>query len=152
MRTYWIVVADAGRAVVLCKAFGGGPPHVVKTLEHPSSRLHTSEIVTDHRGRIDRGNTQSAAEPRTDPHEEKAVEFAREVSRMLDAAAGRHEFDALILVAPAHFLGLLNARLGPVATKRLAMSQTKDLTHASLPDLERYVSELVRTPGLVVNA
>jgi protein required for attachment to host cells len=90
-----------------------------------------------------RGDAKSAMDPPTDPHEQKAVIFAREICKLLEAAANRHEFDSLILVAPGHFLGLLNSRLGGEAKKRLTMSQTKDLTHASLPDLERYVGELV---------
>jgi protein required for attachment to host cells len=144
MRTYWIVVADAGRALVLNKIEGNGAPKIVQDLENPAGRMRTSQLVSDERGRMEkmRGDAKSAMDPPTDPHEQKAVIFAREICRLLEAAANRHEFDSLILIAPGHFLGLLNSRLGGEAKKRLAMSETKDLTHAGLPDLERHIGEL----------
>ena len=149
MRTFWIVVADAGRALMLSKFVGVGAPKIVHDLENPAGRMRTSQLVSDEQGRMAkmRGDTKSAMDPPTDPHEQKAVIFAREICKLLEAAANRHEFDSLILVAPGHFLGLLNSRLGGEAKKRLAMSETKDLTRASLPDLERYIGELVLLPN-----
>jgi len=146
MRTFWVVVADAGRALVLGKNDGSGSVKLLHELENPAGRLHTSELVSDQRGRVEKrgGGSQSAMDAPTDPHEQAAVEFAVEVCRLVDGSADQHAFDSLILIAPGHFLGLLNARLGQVARKRLVMSETKDLIRASLPDLQQHVSELVR--------
>ena len=153
MTTFWIVVADAGRALVWSKIVGTAAPTIVHQLENPVGRLHTSEIASDQPGRVQKkgGHVQSAMDPRTDPHEQKAIVFARELCGLLDAAADRHAFDSLILIAPGHFLGLINSTLGQVATKRLAMSQAKDLTHAGRDDLHRYINELVHLPGIVTN-
>jgi protein required for attachment to host cells len=155
MKTFWIVVADAGRALVLRKVVGH---HEVATilhdLENPAGRMRTSELVSDGRGRVETGGgtMQSAMDPRTDAHEQKAIVFSREVVKALDTAADRHEYDSLILVAPAHFLGLLKSNLGRVAARKLAMSQTKDLTHASMTDLESHIDEWIRQPGISLDA
>jgi protein required for attachment to host cells len=139
---------------MLSKFEGAGAPKIVHDLENPAGRMRTSQLVSDEQGRMEkmRGDAKSAMDPPTDPHEQKAVIFAREICKQLEAAANRHEFDSLILVAPGHFLGLLNSRLGGEAKKRLAMSETKDLTHASLPDLERYIGELVLLPNVTESA
>ena len=144
MRTFWIVVADAGRALVLSTIAGAAEPKIVHDLENPAGRMRTSQLVSDEQGRMAkmRGDAKSAMDPPTDPHEQKAVVFVREICRLLEAAADRREFDSLILIAPGHFLGLLNSRLVGEAKRRLAMSETKDLTHAGLPDLERRIGEL----------
>jgi len=155
MKTFWIVVADAGRAVVLRKVVGHHEAAtIVHDLENPAGRMHTSELVSDGRGRVETGGgtMQSAMDPRTDPHEQKAVVFSREVGKMLDVGADRHEFDSLILVAPAHFLGLLKSHLGRVAGKKVVMSQAKDLTHAALPDLEGHIDEWIHQPGIALDA
>jgi protein required for attachment to host cells len=153
MKTYWIVVADAGRALVLSKIAGSDASTLVHDLENPAGRMRTSQLVSDEQGRMAkmRGDSKSAMDPPTDPHEQKAVIFAREISRLLEAAADRHEFDSLILIAPGHFLGLLNSRLTGEAKKRLATSQTKDLTHASLADMETHIAELLRQSRITAN-
>jgi protein required for attachment to host cells len=145
MKKYWIVIADAGRALVLNKVEGNSPAGLVHDLENPAGRMKTSQLVSDESGRMAkmRGGSKSAMDPPTDPHEQKAVVFAREISHLLETSANNHEFDSLILVAPGHFLGLLHSRLGGEASKRLAMTQTKDLTHASIADLQHHISEWI---------
>lgn len=151
MRTYWIVIADAGRARVVSKTLGHHASILAHELENPAGRMRTSQLVSDEQGRMEKmgGDAKSAMDPPTDPHEQKAVIFAREICELLEAAADRHEFDSLILIAPGHFLGLLDSRLSGEAKKRLKMSQPKDLTHATLADLQEYTAELLRQPGMV---
>jgi protein required for attachment to host cells len=145
MKNYWIVIADAGRALVLNKVERNRPAELVHDLENPTGRMKTSQLVSDESGRMAkmRGDSKSAVDPPTDPHEQKAVVFAREISQLLEASANNHEFDSLILVAPGHFLGLLHSRLGGEAGKRLATTHTKDLTHASMADLQHHISEWI---------
>ena len=145
MKSYWIVIADAGRALVLNKVDRNSAVELVHDLENPAGRMKTSQLVSDEQGRMAkmRGDSKSAMDPPTDPHEQKAVVFAREISRLLETSANNREFDSLILVAPGHFLGLLHSRLGGEASKRLTMTQTKDLTHASMADLQHHISEWI---------
>jgi len=150
MKAIWIVVADAGRARVFSKVIRAGVPRLLRELDNPAGRLHTSDIVSDQPGRVEKrgGYVQSAMDPPTDPHEQQAMNFARRICALIDTAADRHAFSHLILVAPGHFLGLLISQLGCIAKKRLTTTETKDLTNISIADLERYVTELVRLPGL----
>jgi protein required for attachment to host cells len=145
MKKYWIVIANAGRALVFNQAEGDGAVGLVHDLENPAGRMKTSQLVSDEPGRMAkmRGDSKSAMDPPTDPHEQKAVSFAREISHLLETSANHHGFDSLILVAPGHFLGLLHSRLGGEASKRLAMTQTKDLTHASMAELQHHISEWI---------
>jgi protein required for attachment to host cells len=148
MRTIWIVVADAGRARIVSKAEGTGGLLPVQHLDNPAGRAHDSELVTDQTGRIGkhRSGIRSAMDPATDPHEEKASEFARELNRLLDAAAARHAYDLLVLVAPPHFLGLLKSGLLPRAKRRLLRSLASDLTKLSTLELDSHLAELIHFP------
>ena len=111
------------------KVGGTSAARLVHDLENPAGRMRTSQAVSDEPGRLAkmRGNSKSAMDPPTDPHEQKAVVFARTISQLLETSANSHEFNSLILVAPGHFLGLLHSRLGREASKRLSMVQTNDL-------------------------
>jgi hypothetical protein len=47
MRTFWVVVADAGRALMLSKFEGAGASKIVHDLENPAGRMRTSQLVSD---------------------------------------------------------------------------------------------------------
>lgn len=145
MTTFWIVVADAGRAILLSRQGLHGKLIFEHELDNPSGRLHSSELVSDGRGRLNKsaGGVQSAMDSHTDPHEQQAVRFAQDVCRLIDSAANCHAFDSLIMIAPAHFLGLLQARLGKNARKRIASVHSKDLVHVSLDELGAHLNEMI---------
>jgi len=142
MATSWIVAADAGRALILSKA-GASHVNTVRVLSNPSARRRTCDMVTDQRGRVDKksGPIRSAMDSPINPHEQMAVVFAREICHFLEDSASRQAFDELILIAPGHFLGLLNAHLGHAATKRLVLCKAKDLIHTSRNNILRDVEQ-----------
>ena len=144
MTTFWIVVADAGRAILLSRKGSHGKLAFEHEMDNPSGRLHTSELVSDGRGRLNKsgGSVQSAMESHTDPHEQQATQFAHDVCNVIDDAASAHAFDSLVMLAPAHFLGLLHAKLGKVAKKRIAYVQAKDLVHVRLDELGVHLNEM----------
>jgi protein required for attachment to host cells len=152
MRTIWIVVADAARAQILSKVEGTDGLSAVQQLDNPLGRAHTVEIVTDHPGRFEKhgSNIRSAADPPTDPHEQKAREFAHQLNDLLNAAAVRGTYDMLALVAPAHFLGLLRSGMKPATRRRLVLHQANDLTRLSLAELQCHLGELLRFPYAAV--
>jgi protein required for attachment to host cells len=142
-KTFWVVIADASRALVLSRGGADKESSIVQEFENPAARLHTSALVSDQAGRIDKnsGHVMSAMEPRTDAHEQQAIRFSHELANFLNSAAGEHEFDLLILIAPAHFLGLIRSRLNHASANQLADSQPKDLTRASLTVLESHIDQ-----------
>jgi protein required for attachment to host cells len=145
METTWILIADAGRATVMSTSDGGKTATVIHELDNPAGRLHTSDIVSDRQGRVDKtqGFARAAMEPRTDPHEQEAVVFARRLAKLLDEGANRREYDRLILVAPERFLGRLKTDLGPSANQRLAGCEAKDLIHATDAERRQHLDHLI---------
>jgi protein required for attachment to host cells len=150
MGTLWIVVADAGRAKILSKVEGVKGVTLVQEIDNAPGRAHTHDLVSDQSGRFNMHGTaaKSAADPGTDPHEEKAVEFARHLDHLLEAAAGRDEYQMLALVAPAHFLGLLNAGLKTAAKQRLALHRVHDLARFSVPEIESHLGDVLQYSSL----
>ncbi|HWB54688.1 MAG TPA: host attachment protein [Tepidisphaeraceae bacterium] len=142
---FWLLMADAGGAILL-RTSEGETASVIKTLDNPAGRMHTSDIVSDRQGRMDKkfGKARSAMEPHTNPHEQEAIVFARRLCTILDEGADRRSYEHLVLVAPDHFLGLLKENLGGVAARKLAKCETKDLMRATERERREFVQRLMR--------
>jgi protein required for attachment to host cells len=127
---------------------------LVQEIDNPAGRAHNVDLVSDQRGRCEKrgGTVMSAMEMPTEPHEQKAKEFAHQLNSLLDAAARRNDFDLLAIIAPSHFLGLLRGGLKPEPRRRLALCQAHDLTRHSLADLQAHLSEALRSPHVMVEA
>jgi protein required for attachment to host cells len=145
MTKLWIVVADAGGARIFSRMEPMESVSALEVLPNPEGRLHTSELVSDQRGQVDKGGrgVMSAMEPHTDPHEEKAIEFARTLCESLEKSAVRGQYDKLSIVAPPHFLGLLRGGLGAASKHRLDRCAAKDLTHVRGHDIGRRLEEVL---------
>jgi protein required for attachment to host cells len=145
MTKQWIVVADAGGARIFSKIRHMETMAAVQELDNAPGRAHTSDLVSDHRGQVDKGGTgvMSAMQPPTDPHEQQAIEFARKLGDVLERAAVHDQFDKLNLVAPPHFLGLLRAHLGAASKHRLDRCAAKDFTHVRAHDIGRRLQEVL---------
>jgi protein required for attachment to host cells len=147
MRNTWIVVADAGRALILSAAEKTLDITLVRQLENPKGRAHNVDLVTDQRGRnVSHTGMQSAMEAPTTPHEHEVQVFVHLINLLLDEAASQGAYESLILVAPAHFLGLLSAGLRPTPQKLLAKSLAKDLMRLSLPELQSHLRDSIGLP------
>jgi protein required for attachment to host cells len=145
MHAYWIVVANAGRACIYRKTQGLAGLDIVHQLENPAGRLHICDLVEDQRGRIEKHGCGviSAMDQAHDPHEQCVKDFAHNLCHLLDVAANRREFDELVLLAPAHFLGLLRGGQRAHAKKLPQLCLATDLTHLTLADLEDRLTRLL---------
>jgi protein required for attachment to host cells len=134
MWTCWMLIADAGRAKILAKGPDDATAVVVRQVENPAGQARNQQIVSDRPGRFNkRGRSvTSTMVPRADPHEQEAQQFAKQLGDLLEGEAGK--YDRLLLIAPAHFLGLLREEIGPAARHRLLACLAKDLTN--LPERE----------------
>lgn len=142
----WIVVCDSSRARLFSANGKKGAWSLVRTLEHPESRMMDSELAGREQGRQQQsgGFGRPAMEPVTQAKEVEREAFATELGHLLD-----HEFDVnsyadLVLVAPPHFLGLLRKRLGGKLMKRVIAGLDKDYTLLPLQDLQPRVEEWLR--------
>jgi len=73
------------------------------------------------------------------PKEMAADDFARQLSEYLDVNLSRANYERLVLVAPAEFLGLLRSRLTKQVERRVIETLNEDLTHMEPRDIARHV-------------
>lgn len=157
--TTWILVSDASRARLL----RAGPQQdglvQLDAFEHPDSRAHVRDLVSDAQGRKPVGPVPASpahgptgvahgrpgAEPDTDPKEVEAQKFARELAEVLEKGLVDRAYDRLFLIAAPHFLGLLRRAVSTQVEKQIAVTLDKDLTRADLGELaERLEADLRR--------
>ena len=136
----WYVVADGGRArIILKRDQQSDLQEAFDTLqEMVSADIHraTHDLGSERPGRVreSAASARHAVQPRQDLHKAEKQNFAHEVAAWLNAANTRDEFDALVLVAPAHALADLRQALDEPTQRKITAQLQKDL--AKVPDAE----------------
>ncbi len=153
-KTTWILACDAGRAQLFEELEPGRAYSPVAAFLHPEGRAHVVDLVSDTNGRkpvgVSRGvgvvrgwqggvQGRPGAAPDTDPKEVEAEKFARDLAAVLQKGLDDHRYQALVLVAPPHFLGLLRETVGDQVTKHLEWTLDKDLSLLSMAEIEKRV-------------
>ncbi len=146
MNAIWIVVAESARAKIFSRARVGGTLQEIAALSHPESRLHDTALTSDGPGRSfdSYGEGRHGMEQATDPQDREARAFAREIARHLDHGRNQRSYDALVLVAPPKFLGLLRAELHKTACDLVIGEINKNLVEADLETLGHHISAAIR--------
>ncbi len=137
--TTWILVCDASRAKLFSTELREHDWSLVKEFDHPESRETSKEIwPSSPPGRAQQSTSHGARhtslEQHTSPKEAEAQRFGHQLADYLEHAITKREFDALVLVAPPHFLGILRATLKSQAAKQLRTTVDKD--YCMLPAAE----------------
>jgi protein required for attachment to host cells len=127
----WIAIADGGQARILLNT---GRTNGVQQVPHAffrDSHKASHELGTERPPRVheSQGGVRHAIEPRSDPHEQRKVQFLQKVSRFLNEARRNKEFDSLIVVAPAHALGSLRHHFSTEVTKSVIAEIVHDYSH-----------------------
>ncbi|APE30939.1 hypothetical protein BOX17_08210 [Halomonas aestuarii] len=138
--TTYIVVADAARARLFTR--DGLKISETDSLVHAEGRLHEGDLVTDRGGDVHESTSARSAggeSVATQHHEEV---FAREVADRLYRARVDNSMQKLILVAPPRFLGQLRDKVDGPTAKLVIHTLAKDLTKASVADIQEAVSDL----------
>lgn len=140
--TTYIVVADAARARIFTR--DALTLEERESLVHAEGRLHEGDLITDHRSDVQESmsstSRSSGKENVASKHENEL--FAKEVANRLYNARVDNSMEKLIMVAPPKFLGLLREKLDGPTQKLVIHSLSKDLTKASLEDIQEAVSDL----------
>ena len=140
--TTYIVVADAARARILTR--DALTVTEMESLVHAEGRLHEGDLVTDRGADVKEsmgpGSRSSYPEGIASKHEAKV--FAKQIADRLYQARVENRMEKLILVAPPKFLGLLRDELDNPTQKLVIHSLSKDLSKASLADIQQAVSDL----------
>jgi protein required for attachment to host cells len=138
----YILVADGARARLYANlGVGKGLQPVSGATHRADLHHHDRDILTDKPGRAynSMGNSRSAMEPQTEWHRFEKHKFAREMARVLDAAAATKSFDRLILVAPPATLGDLRMELSDSTRKLVTAELPKDLTRHAEQELPQHL-------------
>jgi len=127
-KALWVLIANSSVARVYKKE--GTNLTQIKILDHPESRLHNRDLVSDKPGRDFEsvGTARHALEPQHSPHEIEAMSFAKEVACFLQTAKNNGEFDALYLAANPSMLGLLRQEFDADTAKLIESEVDKDFT------------------------
>jgi protein required for attachment to host cells len=136
----WLVVSNSCSA----KIYKVGHKQTlieVEVLEHPESRLHNRDLVSDKPGRDFEsvGHTRHAIEPRTWPQQQEVINFAKEVANHLEQAFNKGDFDKLYIAANPNMLGVLRNAFHPNTAKHISGEVDKDMTHLKPDEIIKQV-------------
>jgi protein required for attachment to host cells len=132
----WVLVANASKARIFARTAAGRPLKELEDLVHPASRLHARDLTSDRDGRQGAsGGRVHAVQQKTDAKETEAINFARELVAKLESGRDSGKFEALVLVAPPHFLGILRKQIGGPLSAKVVHSIEKNLVSADLHTL-----------------
>jgi len=141
--TTWIVVADRSRCSLYRRQRGLALERV-RELAHPEGRMAAHEIDADRQGRsVDAVHGPHGFSKRDDAHQHEAKVFAKEIADVLVQGRNARAYDALVLVAEPHFLGLLEGELDTPTRALVRESVHKHLTGASVPEIAKAVPVLL---------
>jgi protein required for attachment to host cells len=146
----WILSCDAGSARILSpSAHEQAPWRLLQTIDNAAGRAHVRDLVSDHAGRVRQSGTgaEPSMEAHTDPAEREKDRFARRLVEELHRAHHEGEFDRLVLVAPARFLGKLRGLLRPSVRNAVAASLDHDYEPLSAKELEARLRPVLASSG-----
>jgi protein required for attachment to host cells len=136
-----IVVADQAEAIFYDTPSLQAQPKEVAHLSDPLAHQHDRDFSSDRPGRSYEsvGGQRHAIEREDDPRQREAVLFARRISRRLDEARRKGEYDELIVVAGPPFLGLMRKEMSRPTRERVVHEIRKDLVHSPVESLRRHL-------------
>ncbi len=139
----WIVVANSCHAK-LYQVVKFPKLQEINHLEHPESRLLDQDLISTPPGRTFQsgGVTRHAYQAKSDPKQQEADKFAKDLSDLLSSASQQGKYGRLYVFANHSFLGLLRHHFDEHIRKAIIAEVPKDMTECSVPELEHHLSEL----------
>ncbi|WP_332813571.1 host attachment protein [Ramlibacter sp.] len=136
MKPDWILVANAAHARLLQQE-PAGRMTLLQSLEHPTSRMRSSQLGDDKAGRefADRSFGGAAFSARTDAQRKERQRFARQLAELLEEGVRSQRFEAVHLFASSPFLGELKRALEPGTRRLLAGTHDVDLSAVGWAEL-----------------
>ena len=136
----WFLVANSSLARIY-KVGHNQSLVEVEVLEHPESRLHNQDLVSDRPGRDFESSNPSrhAIEPRTWPKQHEVDTFAKILARHLEGGLTSGAYDKLYISASPNLLGLIRQALSANIIKHVAGEIDKDLTHMKPDEIVKQV-------------
>jgi protein required for attachment to host cells len=125
----WLIVANSSLARIF-KFVKRRELQELQVFEHPESRLHNLDLVSDKPGRDfeSAGIGRHALEPKVMPKRQEFVIFAKYLADYLEEEREKGAFDTLYIAASPSLLGLLRQSLHPNTAKLIKGEVNKDMT------------------------
>lgn len=125
----WILTANSSIAKIF-KVQEGMSLIEVRVLEHPESRFHTRDLVSDKPGTDSQsvGVRHHQMEQATSPKQLEFIAFVKEIASYLETERKNGSFKRLYLSASPNILGLLRQHLDPATIKLVSGEVDKDFT------------------------
>ncbi|CAG9184752.1 host attachment protein [Cupriavidus pampae] len=149
MKTTWVLIADEAIARII--AYGKSRTlEPVEEITDPDAHAEGAEMRRDAYGRRaaggGQGSTQAGAtaSAANDQMHQHAEVFAKRVADVLGQAQQQSRMDALIIVAPPRFLGLLRKALPKNAANIVQTELDKDFVHFTNDDIHERLREYLR--------
>jgi protein required for attachment to host cells len=109
---FWVLVANAAQATLYeTKSLYKGPLTILKQFSHQESRQKGEDLISDRFGNYHEKNSPGSAFERIDPKKIESEKFAISLADVLKKGHAQHQYEKLIIVAEAHFYGLLKQHL-----------------------------------------
>ncbi|MDD5374845.1 host attachment protein [Acidithiobacillus sp.] len=142
----WVLVSNAAEARLFKNEGCNTGLHLVQDWQHPDSRKHQDELVTDAGGRVQQSFAAGARpgiEWQTSPKEAEMLQFANELATYLGTARKQNAFQHLVLVASPHILGLLREKLDAPTSAMISGTLSKDYTYVGIEELSKHLAEVM---------
>lgn len=145
MAVTWILIANASEARIFSNNGPGKGISLLKSYAHPESRGKGADLVSDRPGHNQAaGNGHGAYVQASNPKDNEAERFARELVSELDSGRTSNSFKKIALVSSPGFLGMLNSHLNSNLEKLVSSRVEKDYTKAKEQDLTGILKEYIR--------
>ena len=132
-----VIVADGARARIFASHSVLNQLEEVEAFAHPEAHWSNQDIASDAAGKsVDQ---HGALEPATSPQEHETENFAHSLAEHLKDLHNQQHYEELVLVAPPHFLGLLQKQLPTPLDKLVSKTVKKDLTKLGVEEIIGYI-------------
>jgi protein required for attachment to host cells len=134
----FVLVADGRKSLFFRNEGDSDFPNLIVEREDSHPDRKDREIKSDGPGRAfsSVGARRSALEE-ADFHQQEEDRFAAATAEMLAARALRNDYEALVVVAPAHTLGELRKHYHKEVERRLVAEVPKDLVNVPVAEIEK---------------
>lgn len=141
MPVTWVLVADGAKARLFAVAEEGRSIAEIGDFFNPEGMADGRELLQDRPSTThDRfGHGRHAIEPHTRLRQKSAEIFARELDKALERGRVDRRYQDVVLIAPAHFLGTLNAALNKRVRALVKAELPKNLTRADAQTVMAYL-------------
>ena len=126
----WILLANRSHAKIFEYDEDNGL-RLLQEFEHPIGRLKNRELTSDRQSRTWSEGTGKFAvySDKTEPKEQLALEFVKELTQVLKKGYENRDYDSLAVIAEPHFLGHLKKDLPVDPSSFKVQFLNKEITH-----------------------